>query len=178
VGDILVGGVFMMRVALAISALLFVAGGQPNWMLYGTSMLGREELRSFYGDWTVMPNGHLQVATEDLTSEGIEVAKRIDPTLSRATSKLATGYRPPLAGLRSLSNGELVDVVEAEEIAKSGVISARFQTLREVDCAGRRFRVLSLVEASVEADSEKLNQSWQQILPSTSNYNLLRLICR
>lgn len=101
-GDTLLVGVFMKLVALTIAALLFVAGGQPNWMLYGTTMLGREELRSFYSDWTVMPNGHLQVATEDLTSEGIEVAKRSDPTLNRATSKLATGYRPPLAGLHPL----------------------------------------------------------------------------
>ena len=177
-GDTLPSGVFMKLAAVIIAALLFVAGGQPNWMLYGTSMLGREELRSFYGDWTVMPNGHLQVATEDLTSEGIEVAKRNDPTLNRATSKLATGYRPPLAGLHPLSNVELVDVVEDEEIAQSGVVSARFQTVREIDCAGRRLRVLSLVEASVEADTEKLNQSWQQILPLTSNYNLLQLICR
>jgi hypothetical protein len=168
----------MKRAAALIAGLFFVAGGQPNWMLYGTSMLGREELRSFYGDWSVLPNGHLQVATEDLTSEGIEVARRNDPTLSRAKSKLATGYRPPLAGLHSLSNGELVDVVEAEEIAESGDVSARFQTVREIDCAGRRFRVLSLIEASVEADTEKLNQSWQQILPSTSNYNLLQLVCR
>lgn len=168
----------MQRAIIAFAALLLAADGPVEWKFYGTSTLGREELRSFYGDWSVMANGHLQVSTQDLTREAVESAKQNDPGLGRASAKLATGYRPPFAGLRAIGNSELADVVEVEEIARSGSVPPRFQTVREVDCTGRRFRVVSLVEDSVEADAAKLNQGWQPVVPETSTYNLLQLICR
>jgi len=154
-----------------------MAAAPVGWNLYGTSMLGREELRSFYGDLTLMPNGHLQISTEDLTLEGLEVAKQNDPTSSRGTAKLATGYRPTFASLRTLSSAELLDAVEFEEIANTRIVTPRTQSVRELDCAGKRFRVLSVVEDSVEVDTAKLNQSWQNILPGSSGNNLLRLVC-
>jgi hypothetical protein len=50
--------------------------------------------------------------------------------------------------------------------------------MREVDCTGRRIRILSLTEDSIEADTAKLNQGWQPVQPGTGNDNLLQLICR
>lgn len=167
-----------MRAIIAFAALLLAAEAPADWKFYGTSMLGREELRSFYGDWMVMPNGYLQVSTLDLTAEGLEGAKQNDPGFGRASAKLATGYRPPFAGLHPISSGELADVVEAEEIVRSGAVPPKFQTMREVDCTGRRIRILSLTEDSIEADTAKLNQGWQPVQPGTGNDNLLQLICR
>ena len=63
----------MQRVAIAVAALLFVVDGQTGWKFYGTSMLGREELRSFYDDWTVTRNGDLQVSEKSFLQK---VAKR------------------------------------------------------------------------------------------------------
>ena len=148
-----------------------------GWKLYGTSTLGREELRSFYGDLTLMPNGHLQISTEDLTLDGLQVAEQNDSSLSKGSGKLATGYRPPFAGLRPLSNRELLDAVEFEEIANAGVVTPRTQTVRELDCAGRRIKTLSVIEDSVEVDADKLNQSWQAIVPGSGTSNLLQLVC-
>src|ERR1700677_941104 len=102
----------MGRLAVAGLALWLMAAAPMSWKLYGTSTLGREELRSFYGDLVLMPNGHLQISTEDLTLEGLQVAEQNDQSLSRGTVKLATGYRPPIAGLRPLSSRELLDTVE------------------------------------------------------------------
>lgn len=168
----------MRRLAIAIGALFLMGAATTDWKLYGTSMLGREELRSFYGGVLIMPNGHMQVSTEDLTLDGLTVAKASDPTLSRATGKFAVGYRPPFAGLHSLSNNELINVIELEEIASSGLVTPRFQTVREADCGDKRIRVLSRIQDGMDVDADKLNLSWQRVLPSTTDADLLRLICR
>lgn len=167
----------MGRAIVAILALWFMAAAPLGWKLYGTSTLGREELRSFYGDLTLLPNGHLQISTEDLTLEGLQVAEQNDPSLSRGTAKLAIGYRPPVAGLTPLSRRELLDAVEFEEIANTGVVTPRSQTVRELDCAGKRLRTVSVIEDSVEVAAANLNQSWQNIVPGSGNYNLLQLVC-
>ena len=167
----------MQRLAIAIGALILMGATAIDWKLYGTSNLGREELRSFYGEIEVMPGGHLQVSTEDFTLDGLAVAEQSDRTPGRATSKLTAGYRPPIAGLQTLSNDELVNVTEFEELANNGLATPRIQTVRELDCAGKRMRVLSQILEGVEVDADKLNLSWQRILPSTASANLLQLIC-
>ena len=170
-------GEAMKRLAAAGTALMLVAAAPINWKLYGSSTLGREELRSFYGDVVLMPNGHLQISTEDFTLDGLDIAKQGDPNASRGNAKLATGYRPPLASVGPLSGEALLDVVEFEEIANIGVLKPRTEFVRELDCAGKRFRTLSVIEDSVEVDTAKLNQGWQNISPGTSGSNLLQLVC-
>jgi hypothetical protein len=168
----------MKRLAIAIGALFLMGATAMDWKLYGTSMLGREEMRSFYGTPEVMPNGHMQVSTEELTSEGLAVAEQSDPAHGRASEKFAAGYRPPFAGLHTLSNGELVNAIEYEEIANSAAVTPRIQTVRELDCTGKRMRVLSQIQDGMEVDAEKLNLSWERVLPSTASANLLQLVCR
>jgi len=167
----------MKRLAAASAALLLVAATPINWKLYGNTTLGREELRSFYGDVVLMPDGHLQISTEDLTLEGLNVAKQNDAMASRSSTKLATGYRPSLASLGPLSNGALVETVEFEEVANDGLLKPRTESVRELDCLNKRLRTQSVVEDGVEVESAKLNLSWQYILPGTSWSNLLRLVC-
>jgi len=170
-------GEAMKRLAVAGAALILVEAAPISWKLYGNSTLGWGQLRSFYGDVALMPNGHLQISTKDLTLEGLDVAKQSDPNASRGSAKLATGYRPPLASLGPLSSGALLDILEFEEIANSGLLKPRTESIRELDCAGKKFRTLSVVEDSVEVDTAKLNQSWLNILPGTTGSNLLQLVC-
>lgn len=168
----------MGRLAIAVAALWFLAAAPAGWKLYGTSMLGRDELRSFYGDFSLMPNGHVQVSTEDLTLEGLHVAMQKDPSLSNSSAKLATGYRPPLASVRALSDREILDAVAYEEIANAGAVTPRLQTVRELDCANRRERTIGLIEDGLEVDATKFNQVWRPIQPGSSNAILLQLVCR
>jgi hypothetical protein len=79
----------MQRLAIAIGAQFLMGATAIDWKLYGASNLGWEELRSFYGEIEVMPGGHLQVSTEDLTLDGLVVAEQNDRTPGRATSKLS-----------------------------------------------------------------------------------------
>jgi hypothetical protein len=167
----------MKRLAVVWAASLLVAAAPISWKLYGSSTLGREELKSFYGDVVLMPNGHLQISTEDFTLEGLDLAKQSDLNSSRGSAKLATGYRPPFATLGPLGRGALLDAVELEELTSSGLSKPRTEAVRELDCAGKRIRTLSVVEDSIAVDTAKLDQSWQNILPGTSGANLLQLVC-
>jgi hypothetical protein len=163
-------------IAIGVASLL-VAAAPVGWTLYGSSTLGREELRSVFGDVVLMPNGHLRISTEDVTLEGFNVARQNDPDARRGNAKLATGYRPPLATLGPLGHVALLDAIELEELTNSGLLKPRTQAVRELDCAGKRSRTLSVVEDGIEIDTSKLNLSWQNILPGTSGANLLRLAC-
>ena len=174
---LLLGGDTMKRLVMIGAASLLVAAAPIGWTLYGSSTLGRDELRSVFGGVVLMPNRHLRISTEDVTLEGFNVAKQSDPDARRGNAKLATGYRPPFATLGPLGREALLDAIELEELTSSGLLKPRTEAVRELDCAGKRSRTLSVVEDGIEVDSSKLNQSWQNILPGTSGANLLRLAC-
>ena len=167
----------MQRLTIAVVATFLMGATAIDWKLYGNSMLGRELMRSFYSELELLPNGHLQVSTEDFTSERLTLIKTRDLVKERATGKLKAGYRPPIAHLGTLSDDELVNVIELQELANDELIAPRIQTVRELDCAGKKIRVLRKTQDGMEIDANKLNLSWERVLPETSRANLFQLVC-
>jgi hypothetical protein len=104
----------------------------------------------FYGSADVFrANGLLSVWTKCPAKEDLNKAVKEHSTGSLsdvAAEKIAHDYVPPIAKVKALEGGQIIDAVIDEELANNGNIRPLVTALREIDCARRRARELSVIK--------------------------------
>jgi hypothetical protein len=81
-----------------------------------------------------------------------------------AAEKIAHDYVPPIAGIKALDGDQIVDAVMDEELANNGNIRPLVTVLREIDCAKRRARDLSIIKpVDGEVRSSDTPQDWHRV---------------
>ena len=171
---------------LALMASTTLPGQQAirDWRIVGATS-GSTTAYVFYDAHSVrkLPNGHLRVWLEAIPTDNTykaadEVSK--DPAhLDAMRKKLATGYVPPVALEQQLSREEIAVAVVREEVANSAHIQPIMQMLKEVDCANRVTRDVS-VQAHVDGKDVPVHKTgdWHHIAPESNMSRLHSAICR
>jgi hypothetical protein len=145
---------FWMHALIAGVLPTFAAG--LGWKVFSHQSVKEPEV-CFYGSANVFrSDGVLSVWTKCLAKEDLSNALKEDSTgtLSDiAAEKIAHDYVPPIVGLTGLRGDQFIDAVVDEELANNGNIRPLVTVLREIDCAKRRSRELSVIIPVGGADS-------------------------
>jgi hypothetical protein len=166
--------------ALMAGALPTHAGGL-GWKVFSHHTVKEPEF-CFYGSANVYrANGLLSVWTKCLAAEDLNDAVKADATGSLsdiAAEKIAHDYVPPIARIGALPGDQIVDAVMDEELANNGNIRPLVTALREIDCAKRRARELSVIlPVDGQVRSSDTPQDWHPV-PSTGELaSLSKLLC-
>jgi hypothetical protein len=136
----------------------------------------------FYGSANVFrANGLLSVWTKCLAKEDLNNAVREDSTGSLsdiAAEKIAHDYVPPIVGIKALEGDQIIDAVMEEELANNGTIRPLVTALREIDCAKRRARELSvIIPVDGQVRSSDTPQDWQRVPNVGDLASLSKLLC-
>jgi hypothetical protein len=95
-----------------------------------------------------------------------------------AAEKIAHDYVPPIAGVNALEGDQIVDVVIDEELANNGNIRPLVTALREIDCAKRRARELSVtIPVDGQVRSSDTPQDWHRVSNAGDLASLSKFLC-
>jgi len=136
----------------------------------------------FYGSANVFwANSLLSVWTKCLAKEDLNNAVKEDSTGSlsdTAAEKIAHDYVPPIAGVNALEGDQIIDAVIDEELANNGNIRPLVTALREIDCANRRARELSVImPVDGQIRSSDTPQDWHRVPNVGDLASLSKLLC-
>jgi hypothetical protein len=167
-------------VALLFGALPSHAAGL-GWKVFSLQSAKEPEV-CFYGSANVFrADGRLSVWTKCLAKEDLNNAVKADATGSLsdiAAEKIAHDYIPPIAGLAALQGDQIVDAVVHEELANTGNIRPLMTALREIDCAKRRARELSvIVPVGGQVHTSDTRQDWHPVPNTGEMAALSKLLC-
>jgi hypothetical protein len=136
----------------------------------------------FYGSANVVrANGLLSVWTKCLSKEDLNNAVKEDSTGSLsdiAAEKIAHDYVPPIARVKALEGDQIVDAVMDEELANNGNIRPLVTALREIDCAKRQARELSVImPVDRQVRSSDTAQDWHRVPNVGDLASLSKFLC-
>jgi hypothetical protein len=136
----------------------------------------------FYGSANIFrTNGLRSVWTKCLAKEDLNNAVREDSTGSLsdiAAEKIAHDYVPPIAVIKALEGDQIINAVMEEELANDGTIRPLVTALREIDCAKRRARDLTvIIPADGQVRSSDTPQDWQRIPNVGDLTSLSKILC-
>jgi hypothetical protein len=81
-----------------------------------------------------------------------------------AAEKIAHDYVPPIARVKALEGDQIVDAVMDEELANNGNIRPLVTALREIDCAKRQAREVSVImPVDGQVRSSDTPQDWHRV---------------
>jgi hypothetical protein len=170
---------FLVGCAALFSGDLPTCAAGLGWKVYQSA---KQPEVCFYGSANVVrANGLLGVWTKCLAKEDLNSAVKEDSTGSLsdiAADKIVHGYVPPIAGVNALGGDQIVDAVIDEELANNGNIRPLVTALREIDCAKRRARELSvIIPADGQVRSSDTPQDWQRVPNVGDLASLSKLLC-
>jgi hypothetical protein len=136
----------------------------------------------FYGSANVFrANDLVSVWTKCLAKEDLNNAVKENSTGSLsdiAAEKIAHDYVPPTAGIKALEGDQIIDAVIDEELANNGNIRPLLTALREIDCAKRRARELSvIIPSDGQVRSSDTPQDWHRVPDVGDLASLSKLLC-
>jgi hypothetical protein len=172
---------FLVGCTTLISGALPACGAGLGWKVLTYQSVKEPEV-CFYGSANVFrANGLLSVWTKCPAKEDLNNAVKEDSSGSLsdiAAEKIAHDYVPPIAGLKALKGDQIIDAVIDEELANNGNVRPLETTLREIDCAKRRARELSvIIPVDGQVRSSDTPQHWHH-LPNVSDLApLSKLLC-
>ena len=139
---------FFIGCTALISGTLPACAASLGWKVLSYQSVKEPEV-CFYGSANVFrANGLLSVWTKCLTAMDLNNAVTEDSSGSLsdiAAEKIAHDYVPPIANVKALEGDQIIDAVIDEELANSGNIRPLVTALREIDCAKKRARELSVI---------------------------------
>jgi hypothetical protein len=173
-------------IAFLIGSTVLICGAFPACAAgLGWKVSSYQSVKSevcFYGSADVYrANSLLSVWTKCLAKEDLENAVKADSTGSLsdiAAEKIAHDYVPPIARIDALRGDRIVDAVINEELADNGNIRPLVTALREIDCAKRRTRDLSVIHpANGQVRSSDTTQDWHPVPSKGELASLSKLLC-
>ena len=172
---------FLIGCTGLISGALPACAGGPGWKVLSYQSI-KEPQVCFYGSANVFrANGLLSVWTKCLAKEDLNNAVKEDSTGSLsdiAAQKIAHDYVPPIAGIKVLEGDQIIDAVIDEELANNGNIRPLVTALREIDCAKRRARELSvIIPLDGQVRSSDTPQDWHHVPNVGDLASLSQLLC-
>jgi hypothetical protein len=172
---------FLIGCTALISGALPTWAADPGWKVSSYQSVKIPEV-CFYGSADIFrANGLLSVWTKCLAKEDLDNAVKEDSTGSLsdlAAEKIAHDYVPPIAGIKALDGDQIVDAVMDEELANNGNIRPLVTVLREIDCAKRRARDLSIIKpVDGEVRSSDTPQDWHHVPDTGDLASLSKLLC-
>jgi hypothetical protein len=173
--------VFFIGCTALISGALPTWAAGPGWKVSSYQSVKIPEV-CFYGSADIFrANGLLSVWTKCLAKEDLDNAVKEDSTGSLsdlAAEKIAHDYVPPIAKAKALQGDQIIDAVMDEELANNGNIRPLVSALREIDCAKRRARDLSIIEpVDGQVRSSDTPQDWRRIPNVGDLASLSKLLC-
>jgi hypothetical protein len=174
-------------IAFLVGSAALICGAFPayaaglGWKVSSYQSVKEPEV-CFYGSADVYrANGLLSVWTKCVAKEDLENAVKADSTGSLsdiAAEKIAHDYVPPIAKLNALRGDQIVDAVMNEELANNGTIRPLVTALREIDCAKRRTRDLSVIlPVNGQVRSSDTAQDWHPVPGKGELASLSKLLC-
>jgi hypothetical protein len=128
-----------------------------------------------------LPNGHFEAWVKTLPGQALRTARgKADKQLiGRATTKLVSGYIPPLGRYTKMDSDTLYGALIFEEIANEGGIEPVFRMLQEIDCQNRMSRILSVqvFQGDQKGSTDKTGE-WEHIPPETNVSVLQMSLCQ
>ena len=95
-----------------------------------------------------------------------------------AAEKIAHDYVPPIAKVKAWEGDQIIDAVIDEELANNGNIRPLVTALREIDCAKRRARELSVINPiDGQVRSSDTPQDWHRVPNVGQLASLSKLLC-
>ena len=172
---------FLIGCASLISGALPTSAAGLGWKVLTYQSVKRPEV-CFYGSANVFrANDLVSVWTKCLAKEDLNNAVKEDSTGSLsdiAAEKIAHDYVPPIAGLRAMGGDQIIDAVIDEELANKGNIRPLQTALREIDCAKRRARDLSvIIPTDGQVRSSDTPQGWHHVPDAGDLASLSKLLC-
>lgn len=173
--------VFLVGCTALISGDLPARAAGIGWKVFSHQSVKEPDV-CFYGSANVVrANGLLGVWTKCVAKEDLENAVKEDSTGSLsdiAAEKIAHDYVPPIAKAKALEGDQIIDAVIDEELANNGNIRPLVTALREIDCANRRMRELSVITpADGQVRSSDAPQGWHRVLNVGDLASLSKLLC-
>ena len=172
---------FLIGCTALISGALPTCAAGLGWKVLSYQSAKEPEV-CFYGSANVSrANGLLSVWTKCLAKEDLNNAVKEDSTGSLsdiAAEKIAHDYVPPIAGVKALEGDQIIDAVIDEELANNGTIRPLLTVLREINCAKRRARELSVImPADGQVRSSDTPQDWRRVPNVGDLASLSKLLC-
>jgi hypothetical protein len=172
---------FLFGCTALISGALPACASGLGWKVSSYQSVKEPEV-CFYGSANVFrANGLLSVWTKCLAKADLDNAVREDSTGSlsdMAAEQIAHDYVPPIAGVKTLEGDQIVDAVIDEELANNGNIRPLVTALREIDCAKRRARDLSvIIPTDGQVRSSDTPQDWHRVPNVGDLASLSKLLC-
>jgi hypothetical protein len=172
---------FLIGCTALISGVLPTCAAGLGWKVL-SHQSGKEPKVCFYGSANVFrANGLLSVWTKCLAKQDLNNAVKGDSSGSLAeiaAQKIAHDYVPPIAGIRALEGDQIIDAVIDEELANNGTIRPLVTALREIDCAKRRVRELSvIIPMDGQVRSSDTPQDWHRVPNVGDLASLSKLLC-
>jgi len=172
---------FLIGCPALISGALPTCAAGLGWKVLSHQSVKEPEV-CFYGSANVFwANSLLSVWTKCLAKEDLNNAVKEDSTGSlsdTAAEKIAHDYVPPIAGVNALEGDQIIDAVIDEELANNGNIRPLVTALREIDCANRRARELSVImPVDGQIRSSDTPQDWHRVPNVGDLASLSKLLC-
>jgi hypothetical protein len=172
---------FLIGCAALITGALPTCAAGLGWKVLNYQSVKEPEV-CFYGFANVFrANSLLGVWTKCLAKEDLKNAVKEDSTgtLSGiAAEKIAHDYVPPIAKVKALEGDQIIDAVINEELANNGNIRPLVTALREIDCAKKRARELSvIVPVDGQVRSSDTPQDWHRVSDVGNLASLSKLLC-
>ena len=172
---------FLIGCTALISGALPTCAAGLGWKVLSYQSVKEPEV-CFYGSANVFrANGLLSVWTKCLAKEDLTNAVKEDSTGSLsdiAAEKIAHDYVPPIAGIKALEGDQIIDAVMEEELANNGTIRPLVTALREIDCAKRRARELSvIIPVDGQVRSSDTPRDWHRVSKVGDLASLSKLLC-
>ena len=172
---------FLVGWTALISGALPACAGGLGWRVLIYQSVKEPEV-CFYASANVFrANGVLSVWTKCLAKEELNNAVKEDTTGSLsdiAAEKIAHDYVPPIAKVKAWEGDQIIDAVIDEELANNGNIRPLVTALREIDCAKRRARELSvIIPVDGQVRSSDTPQDWHHVPNVGDLASLSKLLC-
>lgn len=183
----------MYRVTIAAALLVMAVLSNADtfghdWKYFGASGDPHTGSEWFYlpGETVRLPNGHIQVWTESISSTSMlnyvtAQAAQETPLKTAFQSKIASGYNPPVAVLLGFDAKLSEEAVLMELAVNMGQLTPQASGLMEIDCKGHLYRNTSETHydnAGLVTSSHELHDEWSSIVPGTLVDTLSNLICK
>jgi len=172
---------FLVGWTALISGALPACAGGLGWRVLIYQSVKEPEV-CFYASANVFrANGVLSVWTKCLAKEELNNAVKEDTTGSLsdiAAEKIAHDYVPPIVKVKAWEGDQIIDAVIDEELANNGNIRPLVTALREIDCAKRRARELSvIIPVDGQVRSSDTPQDWHRVPNVGDLASLSKLLC-
>jgi hypothetical protein len=172
---------FLIGCTALISRAHPACAAGPGWKVLIYQSVKEPEV-CFYASANVFrASGLRSVWTKCLAKADLDDAVKGDSTGSLsdiAAEKIANDYVPPLAKVKALEGDQIIDAVIDEELANNGNIRPLVAALREIDCAKRRARELSvIIPLDGQVRSSDTPQDWHHVPNVGDLASLWKLLC-